>query len=131
MCKCTIFLFNIQIFFGKSYFYGEYTSIPYSTTRPTLGTVSNHGWALYISSSFNFIILWVRIILIDSSRKEITLDAIWIADTNLNMILFPESCIRIKLLSFPKLLLLQNRMDGHWPFYSTPMPFVQQNNLIF
>ncbi len=26
---------------------------------PTLGTVSNHGWALYISSSFNFIILFI------------------------------------------------------------------------
>ena len=95
MCKCTIFLFNVQIFFGKSYFYGEYTSIPYSTILPTLGTVSNHGWALYISSSFNFIILWVRKILIDTSRKKITLDAIWIADTNLNMTLFSESCIRI------------------------------------
>ena len=95
MCKCTIFLFNVQIFLGKSYFYGEYTSIPYSTIMPTLGTVSNYGWALYISSSFNFIILWVRIILIDTSRKKITLDAIWIADTYLNMILFSESCIRI------------------------------------
>ena len=49
MCKCTIFLFNFQIFFGKSYFYGEYTSIPYSTTRPTLGTVSNQRWALKMS----------------------------------------------------------------------------------
>ena len=94
MCKCTIFLFNVQIFLGKSYFYGEYTSIPYST-MPTLGTVSNQRWALYISTSFNFIILWVRIILIDSSGEKITLDAIWIADTNLNMILFSESCIRI------------------------------------
>gem|GEM_PF-2201009 len=62
---------------------------------PTLGTVSNQRWALYISSSFNFIILWVRIILIDSSGEKITFDAIWIADTNLNMILFSESCIRI------------------------------------
>lgn len=40
---------------------------------PTLGTVSNYGWALYISSSFNFIILWVRIILIDSSGEKIGL----------------------------------------------------------
>ncbi len=40
-------------------------------------------------------ILWVRIILIDTSRKKITLNAIWIADTYLNMILFSESCIRI------------------------------------
>ena len=46
-------------------------------------------------SIFYLFILWVWIILIDTSRKEITLDAIRIADTNLNMILFSESCIRI------------------------------------
>ena len=64
-------------------------------TMLTLVTVSNHGLALYISTSFYFIILWVRIILIDSSGEKITFDAIWIADTNLNMILFSESSIRI------------------------------------
>ena len=42
-------------------------------------------------SIFYLFILWVWIILIDTSRKEITLDAIRIADTNLNMILFSES----------------------------------------
>lgn len=50
---------------------------------------------MYGARRIHLFILWVRIILIDTSRKEITLDAIWIADTNLNMILFSESCIRI------------------------------------
>ena len=57
---------------------------------------------MYGARRIHLIILWIRIILIDTSRKKIALDAIWIADTNLNMILFSESCIRIKLLSFPK-----------------------------
>ena len=46
-------------------------------------------------SIFYLFILWVWIILIDFSWEEIPLDAIRIADTNLNMILFSESCIRI------------------------------------
>ena len=50
---------------------------------------------IYGARRIHHFILWVRIILIDTSRKKITLDAIWIADTNLNMILFSESCIRI------------------------------------
>ena len=50
---------------------------------------------MYGARRIHHFILWVRIILIDTSRKKITLDAIWIADTNLNMILFSESCIRI------------------------------------
>ena len=50
---------------------------------------------VYGARRIHLIILWIRIILIDTSRKKITLDAIWIADTNLNMILFSESCIRI------------------------------------
>ena len=50
---------------------------------------------MYGARRIHLIILWIRIILIDTSRKKIALDAIWIADTNLDMILFPESCIRI------------------------------------
>ena len=50
---------------------------------------------MYGARRIHHFILWVRIILIDTSRKKITLDAIWIADTYLNMILFSESCIRI------------------------------------
>ena len=50
---------------------------------------------MYGARRIHLIILWIRIILIDTSRKKIALDAIWIADTNLNMILFSESCIRI------------------------------------
>lgn len=50
---------------------------------------------MYGARRIHLFILWVWIILIDTSRKEITLDAIRIADTNLNMILFSESCIRI------------------------------------
>ena len=50
---------------------------------------------MYGARRIHLFILWVRIILIDTSREIITLDAIRIADTNLNMILFSESCIRI------------------------------------
>ena len=50
---------------------------------------------IYGARRIHHFILWVRKILIDTSRKKITLDAIWIADTYLNMILFSESCIRI------------------------------------
>ena len=57
---------------------------------------------MYGARRIHLFILWVWIILIDFSWEEIPLDAIRIADTNLNMILFSESCIRIKLLSFPK-----------------------------
>ena len=57
---------------------------------------------IYGARRIHHFILWVRIILIDTSRKKITLDAIWIADTNLNMILFSKSRIRIKFLPLPK-----------------------------
>ena len=39
--------------------------------------------------------LWIGVILVDASRQEITLDAIGIADTNLNMVFLSEPGIRI------------------------------------
>ena len=42
---------------------------------------------IYGARRIHHFILWVRIILIDTSRKKITLDAVWIADTYLNMVL--------------------------------------------
>ena len=46
--------------------------------------------------------LWVGIFRVNLSWKEIALDAVWIADTYLDMVLFSESCIGIKWVSLPK-----------------------------
>ena len=47
-------------------------------------------------------LLWIGICRINTSGKEIALDAIGIADAYLDMVLFRKASIRVKRLSFPK-----------------------------